>query len=343
MSDNGRKITIRMPDNGRIGAGFVTKILVEDGGRARGGTPILYIKLDSGKQAIRAPRAGKVYSMVERGQQVHPGDPLFVLLIDESALAKGKRREAKLQMIERERAEDEAGHDVPALFSEDDFVKPLAPKSGGINLGEFVEDWGRLAIVTVILLAAWFGLMPFLKVSSATAPEWAVYGMVGMVGIVAALVFLIFGGNASIWPRRVMGGMAVIWTLVSAGTLFGSADLGGRQVSAVVAEKRDLSAIVVDMFTSDDIEVNKRIVGIKAPEIVMRTSLFVHFSGAEAMPTRELPGAALPETAAPEPVMRHLPELGREGSLDEAAGVEEPRKAEAGDPETPVKVAAERL
>ena len=103
MGEAGRKLTIRMPDTGRPTSAEVTALHVEAGGRALVGAPVMTLRARRREHVVHAPGPGRIVPLVGPGDRVQGGDPLYVLNLDEAALARHDGDARALVATERAR------------------------------------------------------------------------------------------------------------------------------------------------------------------------------------------------------------------------------------------------
>ena len=244
MSEAGRKLTIRMPDNPRLRSVVVGQMHVDPGGRVMAGTPVMSLAKKRRDHIVRAPRPGRILPLVAVGDKVEPGDPLYILHIDEAALAEAKK--AKNALVPTEQAKWASGV-TP------DLIRPIArgrkrklveKEPGGA--GRFAARWGKPILAIALYVLACFALLPILHVFAGEASTPLLAAMCAGVLAFGALIYFLYRpdqGAAPMWTVRMV---AASWVGLASLALFYQPDVTEDITLAEATER------VGDFFTIKD-------------------------------------------------------------------------------------------
>ena len=224
MSDTGRKLTIRMPDNPRLKKAVVHKLHFDPGARVSMGYPVLTLKARRREHMVRAPRNGRIVPLVSEGDEVSGGDPLYILNVNEAALRETNEDTRALVPVQKARWQPEAtAEEIRAI----DRARPAVAKGGWISrfvsedwADQFAGDWGKPILVLALYVLACFALLPILNAISreTSLPTHAL--LFGGSVLFAIAVFLLYAPQAIGLPRSAIRLVSVSWVAISALAIF---------------------------------------------------------------------------------------------------------------------------
>lgn len=215
MGEAGRKLTIRMPDNPRLRSVEVVQLHVEPGERVPAGTPVLSLHKRRRDHIVRSPRPGRIVPLVAIGDTVEPGDPLYILHLDEQALIAHNRADKELVAIEQAKWSNGVTPEV---------IEPIArarvPTKPSSRVAEFAIAWGKPVLAIALYVLACFALLPILHTFGEGASTLTLFGMcVGSV-LFGALIYFLYAPNAGPGPRWAVRLVATSWVAISAVAIF---------------------------------------------------------------------------------------------------------------------------
>ncbi|MEM6623082.1 MAG: hypothetical protein AAF674_12690 [Pseudomonadota bacterium] len=228
MSQPGRKLTIRMPDNPHLREAGIGGIHVDPGGRVAKGAPVMTLVSRRSSNIVRSPRSGRVLPMVSEEDRVIAGDPLFILHLDEAALAEEIRDRASPMPVDK--------GDGPTPASDE--IAPMIRGAGGPDgfLG-FVATWGRPVLALSLYVLACFVLLPLLHVFGDGAPIWQLALMTLGIVAFAVLVFRLYTPGAGTAPKLAVATMSISWVGLAAVALFLRPDVQGDVTVAGLSDR----------------------------------------------------------------------------------------------------------
>lgn len=215
MSEAGRKLTIRMPDNPRLRSVEVAQLHTDPGERVLAGTPIMSLHKGRRDHIVRTPRPGKVVPLVAIGDKVEPGDPLYILHLDEQAMLEQNRAERALIAQEQARWSDGITPDKiePIARSR----KKARPES---RLKRFAGAWGKPILAVALYVLACFALLPILHTFGEGASVPTLVAMCVASVLFGALIYYLYAPDAGPGPRWVVRLIAASWVAISAVAIF---------------------------------------------------------------------------------------------------------------------------
>ncbi len=216
MGEAGRKLTIRMPDNPRLKTAEVGKLHLDPGARVRVGSPVMTLVSHRKEHMVRAPRPGRVVPLVAPGDQVSGGDPLYILNIDEKALAEAKRNEREVVAIEKAKW---AQGLTPEVI--EPIMRQRAPSvQQSIDLTGVMASWAKPALAIALYVLACFALLPILNTFGRDASTTTLIAMcVGCV-LFGAVIFHLYAPDSGVWPRWTVRLVAASWIGISSMAIF---------------------------------------------------------------------------------------------------------------------------
>ncbi|MEM9059095.1 MAG: hypothetical protein AAGD13_01415 [Pseudomonadota bacterium] len=214
MGVQGRKLTIRMPDNPRLRSAEVGKIHLDPGARVQAGNPVLTLVHRRRDHLVRAPRSGRILPLIATGDRVTAGDPLYILHIDEAALEQQNRAEQKA-LIAVEKEKWSSGVLADAIEPIQRSRAPEAPSGS-----EFVTNWGKPVLAIALYVLACFALLPILSYVGQHASTAVLIAMAAGCVAFGALIYYLYAPEAGKWPRRTVRLVAASWIGISALALF---------------------------------------------------------------------------------------------------------------------------
>lgn len=208
MGEAGRKLTIRMPDNPRLRTAEVGDIHIDPGLRVRVGAPVMTLVSRRREHMVRAPRPGRIVPLVAKGDQVSGGDPLYILNLDEAALAESNRDARALVAVDREKWTGAVGADP---------INPTVrqrPQSTD-RLRLLAAQWAKPALAIALYVLACFALLPILNAFGRDASPGLLVAMaVGCIGF-AFIIWHLYAPDTGRWPRWTVRLIAVSWVAIS--------------------------------------------------------------------------------------------------------------------------------
>ncbi|MEM1162255.1 MAG: biotin/lipoyl-containing protein [Pseudomonadota bacterium] len=215
MGEAGRKLTIRMPDNPRLKSAEVARVHVDVGNRAQVGSPIMTLVARRREHMIRAPRPGRIVPLVAPGDKVQPGEPLFILNLDEAALAEVNRDQNALVPIEKTRWTPPAEPEV---------IEPVARMRAANDVDwSGLRVWGKPILAIALYVLACFALLPILNAFGQNASPWLLGGMVAGCIAFAYVIFRLYAPDSGVWQRRTVRLVATSWLGISLVAIFSQA------------------------------------------------------------------------------------------------------------------------
>ena len=301
MSEAGRKLTIRMPDNPRLRSVVVGQMHVDPGGRVMEGTPVMSLEKKRRDHIVRAPRPGRIVPLVAVGDKVEPGDPLYILHIDEAALAEAKK--SKNALVPTEQAKWSSGV-TP------DLIRPIArgrkrppkPKPQAGTLGGFAARWGKPVLAIALYVLACFALLPILHAFAGEASTPILAAMCAGVLAFGALIYFLYRPDQGAAPRWTVRMVAASWVGLAGAAIFYQPDVTEDITLAEATER------VGDFFTIKD-----EALAVAEPQDVVEPPA-VLASGVQYGRTLV---ASAPQQTAPSSILSDQPE-----SLDDPHHVE---------------------
>ena len=214
MGVQGRKLTIRMPDNPRLRSAEVGGIHLDPGARVQAGNPVMTLVHRRRDHLVRAPRSGRILPLIATGARVTAGAPLYVLHIDESALEEQNRTEHKaLIAVEKEKWTSGVLADAIAPVQ-----RSRSPEPDRVST--FVTNWGKPVLALALYVLACFALLPILSFFGHSASTTTLIAMAVGCAAFGALIYYLYAPEAGVWPRRSVRMVAASWIGISAIALF---------------------------------------------------------------------------------------------------------------------------
>lgn len=204
MGEAGRKLTIRMPDRDRLSSAEVAALHVEPGERAPVGAPVMTLRVRRSEQVVRAPRPGRIVPLVAPGDRVRGGDPLYVLNIDEAALAQHNLNARALIATERARWSADAGAEQVEVLR-----RPPASPPG--RTGRIVALWWGPVLAIAFYVAACFAFLPVLSAASVQASVPGRMALLAAVALLGALIVRLYAPRFPGTPRSLVKLVAISW------------------------------------------------------------------------------------------------------------------------------------
>lgn len=215
MGEAGRKLTIRMPDNPRLRTAEVCKIHLDPGASVRVGSPIMTLSARRREHMVRAPRSGRVVPLVSNGDEVQCGDPLYVLNIDEHALAAANRESRELVAVEK--AKWAAGLTPDVI---EPMMRHREARAESRSASSILSVWAKPALAVALYILACFALLPILNAFGHDASPMVLAGMCIGSLLFAAVIYHLYAPDSGVWPRWTVRLVAISWVGISAMAIF---------------------------------------------------------------------------------------------------------------------------
>lgn len=220
MHGAGRKLTIRMPDNPRLRGASVARLHVDPGSRVSAGSPVLSLAIRNREHMVRAPRPGQVIPLVAPDDHMVPGDPLYILNIDQKALVEANGTGRALVPAEK------------AIWSKGitpDLIEPIVrnrSRRSRSRLGRIAETWGKPGLAIVLYVLACFSVLPALGIFGQQADWPVVAGLIAGSVLFAGMIIYLCVPRTGLLARWTVRLVAASWLGVSMLAVFGPQQTG---------------------------------------------------------------------------------------------------------------------
>ncbi|MEM7058334.1 MAG: hypothetical protein AAF557_12145 [Pseudomonadota bacterium] len=292
MGEAGRKLTIRMPDNPRLRSAEVGKLHLDPGARVRVGSPIMTLISRSKEHMVRAPRPGRVVPLVAPGDEVSGGDPLYILNIDEKALAEAKRNEREVVAVEKAKWAEGL---TPEVI--EPVMRQRAERAArSYDFTGLVSSWAKPALAIALYVLACFALLPILNAFGRDASMGTLIAMcIGCI-LFGAVIFHLYAPDSGWWPRWTVRLVAASWIGISSMAIFYQQDTPDDITLA------DATAPLTRLFVAPEE------VSIPVPDVAPKAPVILA-SGIAAGPTDEfpVPDYGLPKSVLGAPAAQPVP------------------------------------
>ncbi|MFK7942926.1 MAG: hypothetical protein AB8B85_08465 [Paracoccaceae bacterium] len=222
MSGAGRKLTIRLPDNVRLRGATVGRVHLDPGMRVAEGSPVLTLLVRGREHKVRAPKPGRIVPLVAPGDPVTPGDPLYILNIDEEALVQSKRTERALVPADNPKWSKGVTPELiePLVRSRQVGPEPLSA------FGQFASVWGKPVFAIALYVLACFALLPILRAFGHDASWPVLLVLCSGALLFAGLINNLYSSVSGWFARWTVHLVAASWVLVSGLAIFGPPEIG---------------------------------------------------------------------------------------------------------------------
>lgn len=208
MGEEGRKLTIRVPDSEQLSSAEVLSVHVPEGGHAGVGAPVMTLLARRRPHVLRAPRPGRIVPLVAPGDRVRGGDPLYVLNIDERALAQRNANARALLAVEKARWTS-GGADEQA------WVARRARQTGDGRLKRLFATWWGPVLAIAFYVAACFAFLPLIGTVSGTVGTAGRLVLLAASLLLGVLMFRLYSARLTGLPRAVVGIVSIGWVAIA--------------------------------------------------------------------------------------------------------------------------------
>ncbi|MEM9138267.1 MAG: biotin/lipoyl-containing protein, partial [Pseudomonadota bacterium] len=292
MGEAGRKLTIRMPDNPRLRSAEVGQIHLDPGATVRVGSPVMTLVSGKREHMVRAPRPGRVVPLVAAADEVEAGDPLYILNIDEAALAAAKKGDREVVAVEK--AKWAAGVTPDVIEPVARHRADTAPR--GRDVSEIVTEWAKPALAIALYVLACFALLPILNAFGREASTGTLIGMcVGSI-VFGLIIFHLYAPDGGWWPRWTVRMVALSWVGISSIAIF------YQQETPDDITLADAAAPLTRLFDADGTIAPAAPGPAPEPAVVLASGVAAGPSDARPVPNHTAPKSVLGEPGpAPTP------------------------------------------